>query len=726
MQNHDRHARTVDLDVSRALIDGPQNITVLLDEDEHVIYASPAAQKLVGLPLAQIGAGDADAHFPHEDLVLVRELIVRARNHPGEELSMALRLRAADGQWRRAAVYITNLLDDPNIHAFVITAHQPLTLPQLTTKLRDREQTLQALLDASPEAALLVKPDGTILAANQTAATRLGESLGRLLGTQLYAHLPADLADLRRREVQEAVSTRGPVRREELWNSRKFDVSVVPVLDFEGQVSRLAIYEMDLTRQLVTERQLQEGEATLRALLDANPEPTMLLDVGGTILSANQATSRRLGQPMGKLLGSCIFDWLPPEVAQRRRETFEVAVREQKAVHLRDENRGVVYDNYIYPVSDGGERVSKYAVFAVNVTEEAKARDALAESESRFQRMAGVSPVIFWMVASNYHSHLYVSPAFEVIYGRSCQDLYNDYHVWRQCVHPDDLAMVDKWWLEHYREPTELEYRIVRPDGTVRWVRDVSFPVYAESGQLSMLTGITEDITERRARDAQLAQSDKLAGLGLLASGIAHQLRNPLAIISSWVQLLQDHPDDALLRQESLPRIRAAADRASRVIEALLKFSRPGEMVMAPVDVRAVLAEALDLLSMQMALSHVEVKRDWNEDVGQVQGSADLLLQVFTNLAVNACDAMAGGGTLTVTCKAENDGGVRIQFSDTGEGIKPEDLSHIFDPFFTTRPAKHGTGLGLVVSHTIIEQHHGTIEVESRVGVGTTFTVRLP
>lgn len=725
MQNQDRDARPVDSDLTRALTESPQNVTVLLDEEERVIYASLAAQGLLGLAPTQFHNGDAQAHFPREDWLTVRELLVRARNSPGEEFSMAVRLRAADGQWRRVVVFICNLLNDPNIHAFVITAHQPLTLPQLTTKLRDREQALRALLDASPEAALLVKSDGTILAANQTAATRLGESLDRLVGTLLYGHLPPGLAGLRRRYVEEAVSTRCPVRHEELWNLRKFDVSVVPVLDFEGHVGRLAVYETDLTRQLIAERELQDREETLRALLDANPEPTMLLDANGTMLSANQATVHRLGQPLEKLLGTCVSDWLPPEVSRRRREMLDLAVRERRAVHWRDENGGVVYDNYLYPAADAGGDVNKYAMFAVNVTEEAKAQRALAESETRFQRMASVSPVVFWMVASNYHSHLYISPAFEAIYGRSCQDLYRDYHIWRECVHPDDLSMVDKWWLEHFREPTELEYRIVRPDGTVRWIRDVGFPVFDESGRMTMLTGISEDITERRTKDAQLAQSDKLAGLGLLAGGIAHQLRNPLAIISSWVQLLQDHPDDHTLREDSLPRIRAAADRASRVIEALLKFSRPGEMVMAPVDVRQVLAEALDLLSMQLTLSHIEVKRDL-QDVGQVQGSADLLLQVFTNLAVNACDAMAQGGNLTVTCKPEEGKGICIQFCDTGEGIKPEDLPHIFDPFFTTKLGKHGTGLGLLVSHTIIEQHHGSIEVESRVGRGTTFTVRLP
>ncbi|HQJ51407.1 MAG TPA: PAS domain S-box protein [Anaerolineae bacterium] len=726
MQNQDQDDQTVDQDLFRSLAESPRNLTVLLDEQEHVLYASPAAQELLGLTLEQFRTREVDAHLPSDDLLVIRELLVKAREQPGDEFGMAVRLRGADGEWRRATVYISNQLNDPRVHAFVVTAHQPLTLPQLTARFREREQTLRALLDASPEAALLISPEGTILAANETAATRFGESVESLLGTQLFARLPADLAGLRRGYVQEAISTGRPVRRVELWNWHKFDVSVVPVLGMDGQVKSLAVYGHDLTSQLAAERELQDREAALRALLDANPEPAMLLTADGIILSANQATVRRLGQPMDKLVGSNVFGWLPPELSRTRKGMFELAVREQRAMHYRDESRGTIYDNYVYPAVGADGHVTKYAVFAVNVTEEARAQHALAASEARFQQMASVIPVAFWMVSPDYKTNFYVSPAFEVIYGQSCQELYRDPALWRRSVHPEDLARVEEWWREHYREPTEVEYRIVRPDGTVRWVRDVSFPVLDESGHLIMLTGASEDVTERRARDAQLAQSDKLAGLGLLAGGVAHQLRNPLAIISSWVQLLEEHPEDARLRQESLPRIRAAADRASRVIEALLKFSRPGELVVAPVDVRQVLAEALDLLALHLGSSQVEVRRDWEEDIAEIQGSADLLLQVFTNLAVNACDAMPNGGTLTVTCKKNQEGGVCIQFADTGQGITPQDLPHVFDPFFTTRLSRQGTGLGLVVTHTIIQQHHGTIEVESTVGIGTTFTVRLP
>jgi PAS domain S-box-containing protein len=726
MQYSHSNARHADGKLFQSLTEHAPQMTVLLDDLERVIYVSPSVERVLGLTFEQVSNPRESAFMHGADFVLVRELLARARQRPGEEFSAVVELRDAAGRWLKATLYVSNLLLVPAVGALVITAHQVLTTSQIAAELSDRERTSRALLDANPETALLITPDGTILAANKTAAIRLGDSMDNLAGSNLFSRLPPDLAELRRGYVEEAISTRGAVSREETLGARQFFITVLPVVDSRGQVQTLAVFGMDLTRRYQAELALQDREATLRVLLDANPDPTMLVDSKGTILSANEGTVRRLGQPLDKLIGSNVFDWLPPEIARTRRARGEAAVRDQKPVHWRDENRGAIYDNYIYPVTDAGGKARKYALYAVNVTEQARAQQALAISEERFRQMASVIPVVFWMVSPDLHTHFFLSQAFEAVYGRTCESLYEDYHLWRQCVHPDDLAMVDLWWRDHSLEPTELEYRIVRPDGTIRWVRDVGLPVKNDAGELVMLSGFTEDITERRARLSQLAQADKMAGLGLLASGIAHQLRNPLAIISSWVQLLQEHPRDRRLREDSLPRIRAAAERASRVIEALLKFSRPGEMVVEPLDVRKVLDEALDLLAEHMTAARIDVRRDWQVDLGQILGSPDLLMQVFTNLAINARSAMPSGGTLSVSCCAEPGGGVRIAFSDTGQGITQEDLQHVFDPFFTTRGPGEGTGLGLTVSHTVIQQHHGTIEVQSRPGEGTTFTVRLP
>ncbi len=203
-------------------------------------------------------------------------------------------------------------------------------------------------------------------------------------------------------------------------------------------------------------------------------------------------------------------------------------------------------------------------------------------------------------------------------------------------------------------------------------------------------------------------------------------MRNPLGIISASAQLLLEHPDDAELRSQCANKIYTATERASLIIENLLKFARPQSERIKPVDLHAVLEETLALLAHQMALQKVTLQKQFQPNLPRVHGSPEMLQQVATNLILNACNAMPEGGTLTVATRTTEAGQVQIRFSDTGRGIPPEHLSKIFDPFFTTMPVGKGIGLGLSISYSIIQQHQGTIGVESQVGQGTTFTVRLP
>jgi PAS domain S-box-containing protein len=251
-------------------------------------------------------------------------------------------------------------------------------------------------------------------------------------------------------------------------------------------------------------------------------------------------------------------------------------------------------------------------------------------------------------------------------------------------------------------------------------------PMRDDAGGMAGIVAVGRDLTEQRRMEAQLVQSAKMASLGVMAGGIAHELRNPLGIISASAQLLLEHPDDAQLRGQCAQKIHAATQRASVIIENLLKFGRPVDQQMREIDLLAVLEETLALLAHQVTLQEVTLRKEFQPDLPRVHGNPQVLQQVFTNLILNACNAMPQGGTLSVATRATEIGWVEIRFSDTGRGIPPEHLPKIFDPFFTTMPVGKGIGLGLSISYSIVQQHRGTIEVESRVGQGTTFTVRLP
>ena len=247
-----------------------------------------------------------------------------------------------------------------------------------------------------------------------------------------------------------------------------------------------------------------------------------------------------------------------------------------------------------------------------------------------------------------------------------------------------------------------------------------------DSGRVVGMVAVGRDLSERQQLRAQLIQSAKMASLGVMAGGIAHELRNPLGIISAAAQLMLETGDDRKLRDACAAKIDTATHRASSIIENLLKFARPkGTQEIQRVDPNVILAEALSLLNNQLSLQKVTVVRAFHEDIPAIAGNAELLMQVFTNLIINANNAMPGGGTLTVATRSRGDQ-VEIRFSDTGRGIPPKNLSRVFDPFFTTMPVGKGVGLGLSISYSIIQQHGGAIEVRSQVGQGTTFLIRLP
>lgn len=235
---------------------------------------------------------------------------------------------------------------------------------------------------------------------------------------------------------------------------------------------------------------------------------------------------------------------------------------------------------------------------------------------------------------------------------------------------------------------------------------------------------ILEDITERErlARESQEAERQLSAEL---APAIAHELRNPLANALAAAQLLIDQPVGERDRADGLQRIRASIQRAVEIIENLLRLATPSEMRTEKASINDLLTETHVLLDRGTTSQKVSLRMDLAPDLPLVQASPVLLRQVFTNLVLNACTAMGGGGQLTVATSVREGRTVEIRFTDTGGGILTEHLPMIFDPYFTTH-APQGTGLGLSISRKIIEQHRGTITVDSEVGRGTTVTIHLP
>ena len=250
-------------------------------------------------------------------------------------------------------------------------------------------------------------------------------------------------------------------------------------------------------------------------------------------------------------------------------------------------------------------------------------------------------------------------------------------------------------------------------------------PLVDKTGKATGRLIIVDDITERVRLEDQLVQNDKLTSMGLLAAGVAHEVNTPLAVISSYSQLLRKQLSPGDERVRLMDRIIKQTFRASEIVNNLLSFSRTNATEFVEIDVHQVISETLALLEHQLASAGIEIERELSAEAPLAFGNAGKMQQVFLNLFLNARDAMAKGGTLRVRTEASGSR-LEIRIEDTGIGISQENIRKIYDPFFSTKERGKGTGLGLSVSYGIIQEHGGYIFVESEPGKGTAFRLEFP
>jgi PAS domain S-box-containing protein len=282
----------------------------------------------------------------------------------------------------------------------------------------------------------------------------------------------------------------------------------------------------------------------------------------------------------------------------------------------------------------------------------------------------------------------------------------------------------DGWRLKEIRNIYKL-HTATRTDRAL--VLNIALaPLQDVQGQTGALV-VLEDVTARISLEEQLQQREKLSSIGLLAAGVAHEVNTPLTGVSSYTQMLigmlnENDPKHALLQ-----KVRTQAERATNIVNNLLNFSRTGSATeFAEIDVSRVLDDTLQLLEPQLRRSQIKIFRRYNPEAPEAYGNAGKLQQVFTNLILNARDAIPDGGKIIVSTDTAEDGSLVAEITDTGIGIAPENVAKIYDPFYTTKGVGQGTGLGLAVSYGIVQEHAGRITVDSTPGHGTTFRIILP
>ena len=365
------------------------------------------------------------------------------------------------------------------------------------------------------------------------------------------------------------------------------------------------------------------------------------------------------------------------------------------------------------------------------------AETALRASEERFREIAETIQEVFWITNAAGSRVLYVSPAYQAVWGRSPDTLYSDPESWKATIHEEDRDRVLRLLGERSRAGNqEVEYRILRPDGEIRWIRDLAFPVTNAAGDVERVVGVAADVTDRKAAEARMREAQKMESVGRLAAGLAHDFNNVLTVITGIADLAMSEAPESAALKEHLATIKAAGERAAQVTRQLLAFGRKQVLHPTVINLNAPVREAEPLIRRLLGES-VRLNLALATGLGPVKVDTGQFHQVILNLVVNSRDAMPHGGTLTIrTRQVSVDARSRewptitpgryavLEVEDTGQGMDSQTQQRIFEPFFTTKP--DGMGMGLAICRSIVESHGGRMWAESNEPQGARFVFTLP
>lgn len=504
----------------------------------------------------------------------------------------------------------------------------------------------------------------------------------------------------------------------------------------------------DVTARKQAEAKAREREEHLRKVLDTMFVFVGLFSTEGKLLDTNHAALRAGGLRREEVIGKK-FEETPwwshsGEVRAQVRRALERAaagqtVREDFLVHV-GRGRTILVDSTYVPLRNSEGEITEIVGSGVDVTSGREAQSALSESELRFRQLVESVREVFWMTDTSRRQVLYVSPRSEEIWGRPPEYLEAVPGAWMETVHPDDRARVESLFTRaSSADECQEQYRIIRPDNSVRWVRDRSFPVKDSSGAVYRIIGVVEDITEHRRLEEQFRQSQKMEAIGQLASGVAHDFNNLLTVISGNASLLMMEDEVTASMKDSAQEIVEAAERGTTLTRQLLLFSRKQVMQPCKLDLNAIVGNMTKMLQRILG-EDIALRSEFAPRLPLVEADAGMLEQILLNLAVNSRDAMPSGGRLEISTKSSfftpeeydeqqplsGQPCVCLSVSDNGSGIPPDVLPRIFEPFFTTKEEGKGTGLGLATVYGIVMQHRGRISVESEPDKGTTFRISFP
>lgn len=600
------------------------------------------------------------------------------------------------------------------------------------TQLHALEERHRRVIETTSDAIVITDTHRRIVFANPAAHELFGRGM-ELLGTPV-----GDTVDQEHAAWVEEHEARGfaglPQRYECVvvrsdGDRRIVEVSSAPLREL-GEVTGIVASLRDVTDERRARDAVAVSESRYRNLFETATDAIYTIDAHGTFTSANEATCRLLGMRLEDLLGRKLKPYISAVEFETVRKQFTAALGGEPRryeCHVRSQNGNVHLLSVTNTPIRRGETVVGVLGIARDVTRERERAVALARSEARYTRLVeSAADAIFTLDEEGHFTS--VNRALEVATGRTRESLIGSHFT--SLVAGEDVGTLWPAFAatlngENYRG----EFRYRDRDGEYRFGSIITAPIQ-EEGRVTGGLGVVRDVTEEKRLIEQLVQQEKLAGIGQLVSGVAHELNNPLASVLAFSQLLLAGSlvDDD--QRNAAETIQQEAKRAARIVSNLLTFARQHPPERMPTDLNQVLRDTIALRRYALTSQNIEIIEDLDPQLPRTWADPFQLQQVFLNLVTNAEHALsahASDRAARLAIRTRHEGEMIVaRVSDTGPGISSADADRIFNPFFTTKPVGQGTGLGLSISHGIIRQHGGRIRVEPEPGGGAVLVVELP
>jgi PAS domain S-box-containing protein len=501
------------------------------------------------------------------------------------------------------------------------------------------------------------------------------------------------------------------------------------------------VYIRDITERKKFEKDLKDSEEKLRSLFERVRHGLFISSKEGRFIECNQALLDMLGYPdkkdlLRKDLPQDVYVNLEDREMFMERVEKEEYVKDMEVEFKKKNGEKITVLLTAYSIKNEKGEIVGYEGVNLDITERKRIENELREANQFFTKL--IESSVDGIIAADMRGNIFIfNKGAEALTGYRADEVIGKIHITE--IYPEGVA---KEVMNKLRSPeyggvgklTSTQFNVVNKGGEEIPIQISATLIYDEAGNETASVGIFTDLRprlmmEKKLQDThvQLVSSEKMASLGKLAAGIAHEINNPLGGILIYSSLLMEDLPAEDPKKGDLARIVQETGRCKEIVKSLLEFARQTEPKMVPTDINRAITEGLFFLENQALFHNIQIIKKLDPFLPLVKGNAGQLKQVFMNIIVNAAEAIHGSGILTITTSyATYQDTVCVEFTDTGEGIPEENLNRIFDPFFTTKDVGKGTGLGLATSYGIVEEHGGKIRVKSKVGEGTTFTIELP